>query len=105
MKMWAAKNPERRKFLDRRSHLKRKYGISTEKYDEMLKSQAGVCAICAGPPDRKYFCVDHSHDYGSVRGLLCFNCNVLLGVIEKMSQSEVSRFEKYLADRNPINYG
>lgn len=46
----------------------------------MLASQGGVCAICGGPPTRPSFAIDHAHETGAVRGLLCDRCNVMLGM-------------------------
>ncbi|MCZ2839056.1 endonuclease domain-containing protein [Modestobacter sp. VKM Ac-2985] len=57
-------------------HLSRRYGISAEEADLMLVDQGGVCAICAKAPAAH---VDHDHDSGAVRSLLCFNCNGGLG--------------------------
>jgi hypothetical protein len=53
-----------------------KYGITIEQYEEILKKQSGLCAICNR---KKRLCIDHCHKTGKVRGLLCFNCNALLG--------------------------
>lgn len=62
-----------------------KFSISTEEYQEMLNQQGGVCAIC-GQPETKYqrgslreLCIDHDHETGKIRGLLCAACNVGLG--------------------------
>ena len=74
---WAV--PERQRW-DR--YLFRTYGIRADRYDEILASQGGVCAICKCECNRqnsKRFCVDHDHATGVVRGLLCFQCNVGLG--------------------------
>jgi Recombination endonuclease VII len=65
----------------RRSFLKVKYGISLEDYDAMLARQGGVCAACKNKKRRsERLCVDHCHVTGKVRGLLCRNCNVGLGL-------------------------
>lgn len=57
-----------------------KYGISIEDRDSLLKKQGGVCAICkssdAGGRD---WHTDHCHKTGTVRGVLCCQCNHLLG--------------------------
>ena len=45
----------------------------------MLAAQGGGCAVCGDPPGRTALHVDHSHDTGAVRGLLCFRCNSALG--------------------------
>lgn len=77
----ANKRPyEERKRSARRCELKKKYGISTETYEQMLASQGGVCAICHTKPDGKDLAVDHCHTSGKVRGLLCSNCNTALGL-------------------------
>lgn len=63
-------------------HLKYNYGITLEKYKEMFAEQGGRCAICeSDSPGGKgnYFHVDHNHETGEVRGLLCHHCNIFLG--------------------------
>ncbi|MDG4532742.1 endonuclease domain-containing protein [Streptomyces sp. AV19] len=60
----------------RAGHLKRKYGITEAERDEMIASQMGTCAICLAAPAVH---VDHCHDTGKVRGVLCFNCNSGIG--------------------------
>lgn len=56
-------------------------GMTHERYDEMFKAQDGRCAICGktSRPGRKRLGVDHDHSTGTVRALLCFNCNHALG--------------------------
>lgn len=56
------------------------YGISSEQYDEMLKNQQGKCAICQQESNRK-LCIDHNHETDEVRGLLCYKCNSILGLL------------------------
>lgn len=63
------------------SRLKR-YGISPEQYQKMLDKQNGVCAICESDTPgggHNYLYIDHSHFDGTIRGLLCRDCNLLLG--------------------------
>lgn len=57
-------------------HLKRRYGVTEAQVEEMVREQGGVCAICLERPAEH---VDHDHDTGEVRGVLCFTCNVGLG--------------------------
>jgi hypothetical protein len=66
------------KGYNRKWQLKKRYGISIEEYDALLEAQDGVCAICGGGTNGKVdqFCVDHDHESGVVRGLLCNKCNV-----------------------------
>lgn len=64
--------------------MRRKYGIGHADYDRMLKAQGGGCALCGKRPEEqarysKYLHVDHNHDTGEVRGLLCDQHNLLLG--------------------------
>jgi len=70
-------NPER----TRNNDLKRNYGITLQEHQQMFKDQQGVCAICKGEGDGKWrkLCVDHDHETGKVRQLLCRNCNMILG--------------------------
>ena len=95
-KAWQDRNPEKhaaiqREYRDsgrkaevmRRAHLRAKYGLTPADYDRMLAGQGGGCAICAEPaPDGQSLHVDHCHDTGRVRGLLCFNCNAGLGMFD-----------------------
>jgi hypothetical protein len=60
----------------RHYHLKRRYGIGAAEFDELVRDQHGVCAIC-GRENPEH--VDHDHETGKVRGILCFNCNGGLG--------------------------
>lgn len=65
--------------------LKRNYGISLDEYHELVKQQNGVCAICKSPPPegrKKRLSIDHCHNTGVVRGLLCDNCNRSLGLLK-----------------------
>src|SRR3972149_8118813 len=76
-KKWKGKNG--RKTINAR--LVRTYGITIDKYDHMFSEQNGLCAICGtdNPKGRGKFHVDHAHSTGKIRGLLCNNCNTLLG--------------------------
>ncbi|MEU6272118.1 endonuclease VII domain-containing protein [Streptomyces populi] len=62
----------------RAGHLKRNYGLTEAERDELIASQGGVCCICLSAPATQ---VDHCHKTGSVRGVLCFNCNSGLGLL------------------------
>lgn len=57
--------------------LKTKYGITQEERDGMLAEQSGACASC-GDTEVK-FVVDHNHNTGAIRGILCSPCNLALG--------------------------
>jgi Autographiviridae endonuclease VII len=79
-RMRAYRESGRKKLSDRKSHLKRKYGLTVEQYDEVLAAQGGGCAICGRlPRDDISLHVDHCHLTNDVRGILCFRCNNALG--------------------------
>jgi hypothetical protein len=79
-RMEAFRSAGKKKASDRKSHLKRKYGLTLEAFDQLLASQGGGCAIC-GRPDADN--VDHDHETGHVRGILCFPCNVAIGLVHE----------------------
>lgn len=60
----------------------RAYGLTQERYDEMLAAQDGRCAICRGdtPGGKGGWHVDHDHATDLIRGLLCHHCNIMLGM-------------------------
>jgi hypothetical protein len=63
-------------------HIKSRYGISQEEHDAMFAAQSGRCAICQIPAAdavKGTLYIDHCHDTGVVRGLLCNGCNAGLG--------------------------
>lgn len=67
---------------DRRKYgLAAKYNMSLWEYDELFKLQNGRCAICGTPPLHNRLSVDHDHDSGKVRGLLCAHCNTGIGYL------------------------
>jgi len=91
-KIWREKNPEKRKLqvqreadpsklYNRRKYLKHSYGITVDDYDHMYTTQKGCCAICGVHQSEtvRKFHVDHCHSTGKIRGLLCQDCNHLLG--------------------------
>lgn len=79
-KKWVKNNPDQRKVYTRNSRI-RAYGISPERYREMLEEQGNRCAICRGE-NKRLMAIDHDHKTGKVRGLLCDSCNLSLGHIE-----------------------
>lgn len=66
----------------RRNKTLKRYGLTNEKYKEILDSQGGACKICQRKQD-KNFHVDHCHTTGEVRGLLCAQCNWFVGKIDR----------------------
>lgn len=76
---WRRSHPERAAECDNKQML-RKYGLTPQSYAEMLETQEGVCCICSKECSTgRKLAVDHNHETGEVRGLLCANCNNGLG--------------------------
>lgn len=78
------------KLLRNAKYRQTKYGLHPEQFDELLVMQNSSCALCKKAFDsikEKYASihVDHSHETGKVRGLLCGPCNRALGIVEKKS--------------------
>jgi hypothetical protein len=81
----------------REYHLQVRFGIGQIQVDRMLAEQDGKCAVCDKPAPEH---VDHDHETGQVRGMLCFNCNQALGNVR--DQIEVlERLRTYLIVRRP----
>src|SRR5216684_1746352 len=57
------------------------YGLTAQDLERMLIEQDGACAICTQTPARR-LCIDHCHATQRVRGLLCDNCNIALGLLD-----------------------
>lgn len=99
---YKSRNPERERQRNRAykqadperylcSHLRSIHGISLAEYRRMEAEQGGKCAVCRQPETARYkvrgldkvksLAVDHCHDTGRIRGLLCANCNTALGLL------------------------
>lgn len=92
-KKWVAENP----IGWRSAQWKYHYGIDADKYRQMLEDQGGNCAICQKPPTKKLLHVDHDHETGAVRGLLCRDCNLAIGHF-KDSEDSMQRAVQYLRE-------
>lgn len=86
---WKAirRDSDRRNAIQRRnSRIKRRYKLAPEKITEFLGAQDYKCAICQVPflkeGELYRFVIDHDHNTGKVRGLLCSACNTGLGQFE-----------------------
>lgn len=80
-----------------------KYGVSKDKFLELMDKQNASCAICSHPFDLElgnrysdyYPCVDHCHSTGKIRGLLCRSCNLSIGYAKDDKETLLSAI-KYL---------
>ena len=95
-KQWADANAARKALFARKSWL-RQYGLTLETFDWLYESQGGQCAICSTDLERsgRLTHVDHDHDSGVVRGLLCRRCNRALGLL-KDDETLMLRAVQYL---------
>jgi hypothetical protein len=116
MKVWRSQNkdktreyerqqrrfhPERTKLSVHKCSLKRNYGMTVEQYHEMQIKQDFCCGICGSKESGSKRCdklfVDHDHDTGKIRGLLCHKCNMALGVFKnkQLLEKAISYLDKY----------
>lgn len=80
---WRKNHPRSVKRKSRTQSWKRKgVKLTYEEFETKLESQAGLCAICGGPPGEKGLHADHDHSTGMARDLLCPRCNYAIGVLE-----------------------
>lgn len=76
----AQANPEREKAYRRKQHLKAAYDLTEEEFlHQLWEVQLGLCALGAEEIDETTAHVDHDHETGKLRGLLCGQCNWALG--------------------------
>lgn len=74
-------NPDKYTKINRKYGLKRRYGLSLADYDILSLKQGNLCAICGAFP--KQLVIDHNHETGAIRGLLCQWCNSRVGWFER----------------------
>jgi len=76
-----ATDPKYSKEVRRDEEMRRRYGFGVKERDEMIEAQGGVCEICKTPlGELTKPHIDHCHETGVVRGILCFKCNRALGM-------------------------
>ena len=74
---------------DRKNSLKRKYNVTVEWYEAQLKKQNGKCMICGTTEsggNSSAFHVDHNHETGQIRDLLCRPCNTGIGLFKENTE-------------------
>ena len=92
---WENKERKKEYFQKRKEHFreynfKRKYNLTLEQIDEILTSQDHKCLICGKSLIENKRCIDHNHETGEVRGILCIRCNTGLSYIENAKFLEAS---------------
>ena len=80
---YRAKPENKKRAADR--NLQSKYGITMDEYNQMYNKQKGSCRMCGVHQSqiKKTLCVDHNHETGEVRELLCDKCNKALGLLDE----------------------
>jgi hypothetical protein len=119
MRDYDKRNPEKKKRIrtayrekHKANQLRIRYNLTAEDYNSMLEKQNGVCALCGLPerikiskgPGIRSLAVDHDHNTGKVRALLCHKCNVTLGTYEKNRDLFV-KFDEYIKEHGELNDG
>jgi len=72
-------------YFQYKSQLNRRYGLTKDQYEELLLKHLGKCAICKTDPLQtggKRLAIDHCHETGKIRGLLCASCNRAIGMLK-----------------------
>lgn len=91
-------------------YYRRTYGIGLREYEKMFEEQKGLCAICLTEgfdmmdPEKGMIVVDHCHDTGKIRGLLCHNCNRGIGLLQDDPEN-LKRALEYLEGATTIPKG
>jgi hypothetical protein len=75
--------------------LRRNFGITLETYNALWEIQEGKCAICGRAGGKRRLAVDHCHETGNIRGLLCDPCNRGIGFLRE-SPSALRRAASYI---------
>jgi hypothetical protein len=99
---WGKPETEK-KLIKRDIYYKTKFGISLNDYNKILTEQNGCCDICKIHQSElvNTLCVDHNHETGEIRGLLCNNCNAALGFLKEkieISLNLIEYIKKYQKD-------
>ena len=83
--------------MSRASHLLKKFGITEEQYDELLRKQDSRCGVCRRHHSsfKTRLCVDHDHDTRFIRGLLCIHCNRYVVGKHRLGKGELLLLNAY----------
>jgi len=106
-KRWTEENPEKvREYRAKDPYTFKKrcarHNITPEEFWAMYEEQDGTCPVCDKAIDAEGSAIDHNHETGEVRGILCKNCNRALGLLGDTPET-MARAEAYLLERG--HYG
>lgn len=81
---WRASHREQCRISSRNSRFKKLYKLTFSKFQQMVSDQNNCCALCSNPfKNEKDINVDHNHELGEVRNLLCLKCNFGIGIFNE----------------------
>ncbi len=84
----------------------KRYGLSLAQWRDLLASQGNACAACKSPdPGAQPWHTDHDHKTGLVRGILCFRCNIALGMIGDDYESVILMMRNFASYLSPKHSG
>lgn len=66
-----------------RYRLQTRFGLTVEEFNEKKKEQNNKCYLCNRKNSKKELCIDHNHNTGKIRKLLCHRCNTTLGLVDE----------------------
>lgn len=89
------------KMRQRNKWLRTQYGIDLSEYNRLFQIQGGMCAVCKIHQSQlnKSLCVDHNHQTGKVRGLLCPTCNSQVIVAVEYYRHLIETAKVYLEEK------
>ena len=85
----------------RKWRIMKEFGMSLAQFEEMKSKQGNRCAICGNPPKKRALAIDHDHSTGKIRGMLCYPCNVVLGLVSD-SIVTLDRMIEYLKKHDEL---
>lgn len=90
-----------KRLRQRKSNLKKFYGLTLEQYNWYFNNQKGNCLGCQINQDdlKRRLNVDHNHSTDKIRGLLCTKCNHVIGLVNE-NVNTLLNLAKYLKENN-----
>ncbi len=101
-KRWRENNLDAAHAAERKSRIKKVYGLSLEQYNDIVIKQASACAICGLVP--KILVIDHCHGNKKVRGLLCATCNTGIGHLRDDPKLLISALNYLTQGKSPEGF-
>lgn len=81
-----------------------KFKLSEAEYEQYFIDAGYKCGCCHTTSDKRRLCLDHCHDTGRIRGVLCSNCNTALGLVHENIET-LRNLIKYVGEHNDSIHG